>query len=374
MSAKASNYFEVYDSLKFSEGVPNFQMNRPITPNTIKGELGIELEIEAITRLPRDGDLGNLVAPITKARWVAIADGSLRGESREYIVSTPVLEKEVEHMLYGLFDIFKEHKVILNNSNRCSTHVHYNMKGTLINELTSIIILWGTFEDYFIKMNGEERVSNHFCLPIRSTKGTIEAWDSFLRYGSMAFGRELKYSSLNLLPIFDKGSIEFRCGAAADEADSTFKWIKFLYAFSTYVRKTYKNPFLIAHDMSERGAYRILKAITDTDTDTLGDEYLNKICDGQSENEVNDTCLAAFRDVQSLALGFPWEVWLPLINKEYVPNPFDEASKKRPPPLQEEVPAILGGAGEIERLVNLVRVNPGPPLRQDFIVEQTANR
>src|SRR5690606_13809698 len=144
------------------------------------GKIGLELEIEARSNTPNDGHLERVVSPDTKARWVSVRDGSLRGDyAKEYILSKPINRNELEPMLGGLFDAFKEYRTQLNNSNRCSTHVHLNMTGKKINEVTSIICLWTVFEDALINFCGEQRVKNHFALSSSDVPATLAEWEEF---------------------------------------------------------------------------------------------------------------------------------------------------------------------------------------------------
>src|SRR5690606_16237709 len=103
---------------------------------------------------------------------------------------------------------------VLDLSNRTSTHVHLNASTLLCNQITSIFILWSTFEEALISWCGEARTTNHFCLSLKDSSSTADLWRQYLRDGYVPDGRGYKYSAFNFLTLFDKGSLEIRCAPA----------------------------------------------------------------------------------------------------------------------------------------------------------------
>lgn len=352
-------FFSAYErSVKREEGVPGIAMNRPVYPHPLPflGQIGLELEVEAKTPLPKDRNLESLIAPRSGAKWLAITDGSLRGEAREYIVTVPIFRDEVPHMIGGLFDLFKEMNVELDNSNRCSTHVHLNVSTRKVNELTSFIILWGIFETALIRWCGEERQTNHFCLSFKDTSAVINSWDKFLRTGERSGfdtrgANPLKYSAFNISPITGRGSVEIRCGRAADSREFPIKWAMFLDTFSKYAFTVFANPGDIAAALSEKGALEIFQEICAVDDD-LGEDFFNEILNDQAPSDFDRECLEGFRRVQRLSLGYPWYRWMPLINKVYVPNPFSNKPTKTKEPRHHlnEIENLLRDAGREDEL------------------------
>lgn len=318
-------FFKRYEkSVIKKEGIPDFKMNRPVGIRYDgPGDVGIELELEAVNYLPTEGHLDGIAGKETSAVWRGIRDGSLRGQSMEYVLSRPCLVTEVDDLVNGLYSAISRHKTKLSNSNRCSTHVHVNMTGATVNIVTSVLILWGVFEPFVIDWCGEERKTNHFCLSYKDSQSNVEAWERFLRTGINDFSRNLKYSALNFLPLYDKGSIEFRCGRAADTADFPIAFAKFLYSFVDYVKKNYQIPSRIANDLSEKGGLSILTDIG------MPAELAVDVVAKYTEQEFNDLCIQNFRVVQPLSLGFPWERWQELIGKAFVPDPFASEKKSR---------------------------------------------
>jgi hypothetical protein len=321
-------FFKSYNDLEAAPvTIPGVLLNIPLVSNALQGSIGIELEMEATNRLPNGGTLEDIRAPESKALWTVVADGSLRGHAAEYIVTTPVFPEELDYMVRSLFDSIQGFQSDLYNSNRCSTHVHINMSGRKINNITSIICLWNVFEEAVMKWSGEERVENHFCLSTKTSSATVDAWEQFLTDGRSIrdSARNLKYSSLNLLPLTDKGSLEFRCGPVPDEPSRPIAFALFAEALCRYAADRYTNPSLIANDLSEQGGVEIFKAITSSPAlKTFREEVLGVNGD---LHEFEQKALEGFRRVQQLSQGHPWEKWESLINKEHVPNPFQKQPK-----------------------------------------------
>lgn len=323
-------FFEKYSKVygETEEGIPGLEMNAAVVNNTaIRGDIGIEFELEG-RNLLTGGDLDGIIGRETTTIWNSKEDGSLRNGGREYVLSGPCKVTELDDLIMPFFKKFDERaRTEIQNSNRCSTHVHININGFKINELTSVLGLWMAMETPLINWCGEERMKNHFCLSSNDEEGVAEAWSTYLRTGKHPYGnRGLKYSALNILPIWNFGSLEFRCGAAADEPLMPLTWAKFLYHFVHYAKETYPNPEQIAYDLSERGAEDILNEII-ARTGDLPIPFYNEVTEPYDGN-FNVTCIEGFRNAQPFIMSYPWDDWLKIINRPYVPNPFGKKATK----------------------------------------------
>lgn len=329
-----SRYNDVHDKESKDVGIPGFQMNRPFVPlNKYKGRIGLELEIESNTPTPNEGYLDSVQGQVTKAKWTTVRDGSLRGDyAREYIVNKPIVREELSPMLNGLFECFAAMRSDIANSNRCSTHVHLNMGGKKINEITAVMCLWTIFEQSLINFCGEERMTNHFALSSSESNATLTAWEQYLRYGHANWDRNLKYQAMNVLPLFDKGSIEIRCGAAADDAQGPIIWATLLDEMVDFAINNYSKSLpRLGMDISERGGCEIFGAICDKDP-VLKDLF-EKVVKPIGRVDFDEMAVRGFRNCQSLVFSFPWDSWIKLIEKEYVPDPFASTKPSRPKPV-----------------------------------------
>lgn len=307
------------------KGVPGMKMNVPIVKKNKLGTIGLELEVEG-NNLPQAFDLGHLAGKTTRAMWTTHADGSLRGESCEYVFNTPCSSAELADLVNGLFDVYKAKKTKLALSNRCSTHVHINMGGAKINELTSVLALWMTFEEPLIAWHGEERINNHFCLTSSQTNQVANAWRNYLEGLGRPAQDGLKYSSLNVLTLWRFGSFEFRVGRGADSPEYVITWASFLDKFCDYARKTFHNPQLIGSGISEQSGAELFRSILrDIEMVDFGEEVIANF--GGPDN-FNEACIKGFRNAQPFVGMYPWNEWMPLIGKQYIPNPFERETEK----------------------------------------------
>lgn len=302
--------------------IPGLKLNRPLyTGNVPLGTLGIELEMEGRGLINTDGAVADLSGSSTGARWSAKHDGSLRNGGIEYVLTTPCSVAEIDPLVTGLFDKLKLAGSRIENSNRCSTHVHVNVGAQRINKLTSIIVLWGIFEEFLIRWHGVNRTRNHFCLSFKDSKTTLNSWLGMLRNGQFPNQDSgAKYSALNILPLWRFGSFEFRCGQEPDDPAKVILWGKFLHYLVQYAVNKYENPNQIAYDISDKTAIVLLEEICSQDPALL--PFYKEIINGETDRSFNEGCMESFRSVQALCYEFPWDDWLPVIGKEYIPNPF----------------------------------------------------
>lgn len=305
--------------------IPNFEMNRPFIPGIVPGQVGLELEIEG-NNLPSQGQVEKVRGKTSGAVWHTKTDGSLRGEALEYVLSSPCNVDEVDSMIDGLYDLFGKVGTELRLTNRCSTHVHVNMTGKKVNEITSAIALWTAFEEPLTLWAGEERVNNHFCLTAKDVnQGTVGAWRSFLRTGSTRWTEHLKYSALNILTLNRFGSLEYRVMNASEDPQRLIDWTKFVFHMTSFAGTQFKNPMSLLYAMSERGGRDLFHEICEKAG--VSPAFVTGVMD--TVPDMNRAVLEGFRRAQPIVAGFDWNTWMPEIEKEYIIDPFGNAKKKK---------------------------------------------
>lgn len=299
-----------------------FHPSKPIAPRTVEGDVGIEVEAESSTpdSLP--------VRMPPRSNWQAKADGSLRN-GLEYVLRAPISVNQVSDSLAELVKVLSKENVNFQNSNRTSTHVHINIQGMKVNEITSFIILWCLFEPLFISWCGEQRTSNHFCLSNQDTQnGLGRRWLQALKSGSFRWDRNVKYSSLNLATIDTFGSLEFRCmrGLELDHPDIIENWVKILYGMREEAREQFADPLVISEQLSEFGATNMLRNLCEKYDAPIFDELLRPF-DG-NQDIVDAICINCFREVQDLCFVLDWRNWMDRFNAVFIENPFEAKPKQ----------------------------------------------
>lgn len=306
-------------------GIPNITMNAPIVVPNGLGQIGLELELEG-RRLPTAGHLERIVAPTTKSTWTSHPDGSLRGENQEYVLSVPCNVDEAGDMLTQLYAKFTEMNTALSISNRCSTHVHVNMAEKKINQLTSIVALWSTYEEVLINWCGEERKTNHFCLSSKDSGALINRWNTYLRTGRFDYGEGMKYCALNVRPLYGFGSFEFRCMSASEDPERILDWAKFVQGLCTFASEEFKDPRDMAAALSERGTIELFADICRFAK--TSPKFFDAVLHNENNNNFEQKIMEGFRRAQIIVLGHPWGEWLEEIDKVFVPSPFGAKPKK----------------------------------------------
>ena len=312
-------YFEDFRSSEAVSGIPGFKMNRPLPPTYVTGDVGIEIEVEGRGLPP----CPTTTCKTTGGRWMPHADGSLRGEALEYVFDRPVSIDSVDSLVGGLYSSFKENKTVLTLSNRCSTHVHLNVSDWRVNHLSSFLALWAAIEPILIDWCGTERKTNHFCLGLEDTTATLDAWVDFLKTGVLHFREGLKYTALNPRHLLDFGSLEVRIAKGMEDPAPVIAWAKFLWAFRNYVLENFPNPASVPEYVSVRQPTGIIQDVCAFGNLEGFDRELLEAAD-----EPNLRGFECFRDAQIICYAFPWDTWMPMITREYVPNPFGSETKR----------------------------------------------
>lgn len=165
-----------------------------------ENEIGIEIEMEG---------MGIPNAPIG---WVGTPDGSLRGESLEYVLSSPVNRLMVKDMLEILASQFSVHRTRLNPSDRCGVHVHVNCQQLTTEQVINFALLYLLVEDLLVNWCGPTREGNLFCLRGKDAEALIAQLAVCKHNGSLRsiLKDTYRYASMNLSSISKYGSVEFR--------------------------------------------------------------------------------------------------------------------------------------------------------------------
>lgn len=283
-----------------------------------KGELGIEIEVEATNNLP-PRDCIPTVKTVHKTYWVTHNEGSLRN-GREYVTSGPIDPSDVEPMINALYQGFADYGTNLSISNRCSTHVHKNVSGKKTNQLTSFFIVWNVFEEALIDFCGISRKTNHFCLSSKDSDYIVQAWLNGIRDGNFDFNEGMKYTALNTRPLFEIGSFEVRCGAAHTTPEPVIEWVHIVNAVADY-GLSIEDPREIVFEISGGGAASLFRRIVQG----IPGVYEKIVKDPE---DFERSCMAGLRRVQSLIYDIRWEDYIEEMRGEFVPRPFDKEDQE----------------------------------------------
>lgn len=212
--------------------------------NTVKGDLGIEIEVEGNAPFPDN-------AP---ANWRYEPDGSLRGYSMEYVIDRPIALKEVESHVQALLDMFKAYDIKIHDSFRAGVHVHLNVQQLTTYQLGTLAAIYYTLETALVKYCGSSREGNYHCLRREDAEGSYLLLCDALRNGDLhLLGTDnIRYASLNLRALSRYGSLEFRAMATRPGFSQILPWCTIITRMRDYAVQVMNRPEL-AYDFSLKG-------------------------------------------------------------------------------------------------------------------------
>ena len=191
--------------------------------------VGLELEIEEF-----NPDVDRIFPG-----FVFTDDGSLRSTNGGIgieAITKPVSIQFVPGMLEGFFEQFEiSHG---NYSERCSTHVHFNVEPLEFYQVSTICLVYQAVEQLLFKFIGNDRENNIFCVPWNQCNlsynivGDIDGGLAGLR-----FKKWQKYSALNLIPITHQGTIEFRHLEGTCDVKRIMNWIALISKIFEYAMR-----------------------------------------------------------------------------------------------------------------------------------------
>lgn len=214
---RVSNYFRLptlkLTALKEASKLADKVYLDKTTNMLVPGYLfGIEVEIERVAV--------NIEVPLFY--WNTTTDGSLRNNGFEF-VSNPLRAEQIP----GAIDNLNKHLTHKDFSERTSVHVHMNVRDLTIHEIFCLTTIYLVMERILFKWIGHNRDANVFCTPLidtgyyRSLRELYQNLAQLPRYWN-------KYTALNLLPMSQKGTIEFRHMYGTLDKDIIVKWVNLL--------------------------------------------------------------------------------------------------------------------------------------------------
>lgn len=219
---------------KISSGHP---LDKNVTIASNERFIGLEFEIEGVHVSDRSD-------PVSKIKqmnayeefckfWRIHTDGSLRNSGREFISNLGLTLSAAPKALKALEESFKLYfdSNSLRITSRCSVHVHYNIWDYTFEELRSLVFVYMVLENALFQASGN-RSGNIFCVPANklpryywmpistlfNKKTPKTNWNNLI-------DQYYKYAGLNLLPISEYGTIEFRHHEGTLDTSRILGWL-----------------------------------------------------------------------------------------------------------------------------------------------------
>lgn len=249
------------------------------------GDVGVEIEVE--------GD--NLPHP--DKYWRREADGSLRGESAEYVLTKPLTLAQLTIALKYLEKAYKDNGSVIHDSVRAGVHVHVNVQKLTIVELFNFITLYLVLEELLVQYCGPTRVGNLFCLRACDADYLIDRLKHALRRGHFRtlVDDNLRYASMNVKSLGSYGSLEFRAMRSTTDFNVLHTWASVLVRLRE-AAKGFADPTDIINGFSEGEAEGFLDR-------TLG-EYADIF---RQYGDVAGCLTRGMRIAQDVAFATDWQ-------------------------------------------------------------------
>lgn len=274
--------------------VQGFNVGLVMNRQAVKGEVGIEIEVEGKKLLTQD---------YTPAGWSYHQDGSLRGEENaEYVLTKPIALTAVPEYLDKLWNAFKAKGSSLDDSNRTSVHVHLNVQSFFFNRLTSLMALYFTMEEILTEWCGDHRVGNLFCLRAKDAPNIITQIKRFIvTDGKSGIGDNQHYAGLNTHALVKFGSLEFRTLRGC-EKETILEWVRILQRLYE-LSENYPDPRAICAEFSSSGPLGFFEAI-------LGDSAsVVRRGVSMSDQDIRESMYNGIRMAQDLCYSRDWAVF-----------------------------------------------------------------
>lgn len=225
--------------------------------NKFSGDvIGIEIEMEG-SGLATLQERMDALHTTPSNMWYQKGDGSLRGESCEWVLRKPVDALKAYEWLDRLWyhaDLIKG--VRFTPSRRCGVHVHVNCQELTQKQVYNFISVYLLFENILLRWAGKEREGNFFCL---------RGMDARYLSARLAHHRDstqwrdlpdemVRYAALNVGALFRYGSLEFRALPTPSKSPQVIKdWANMMLQCKAESLKV-KNPKEIVQKFSQIGA------------------------------------------------------------------------------------------------------------------------
>jgi len=224
------------------------------------GLVGVEIELEGFSRYH--------MFKFKSKYWTVKQDGSLRDDGLEFIFNHPLSGVDIERALFEFETWIKSYSEKYGHPNiteRCSVHVHVDMRDATVRQAHVFILLYMTFETMFFHEFGKDRDGNNYCIPV----GMSAAKRNLSGVGSKSEGKVTaslegsKYTSLNTGAVYHFGSFEIRLHEGTYDSQAILKWVCILLSMKEYSDNHEINPLMFPTMISEIGLNEFVADVFD---------------------------------------------------------------------------------------------------------------
>lgn len=228
-------FMEDNDSINTIREGKKFSSSYKIPQNDF---VGIEVEVEYIHRRE-----GIITLPSGLKIWNLTEDGSLRNSGKEF-VSSPLKGDNIPFALSLLNKTLNSEKTCIGHefSDRTSVHVHMDVREFTLEQLANFIMSYIIVEPLMYNFCGGNRHQSIFCVPLNISSMThyLNIFFSQLEKNRTGccdiFSPWPKYTGLNLRPVHNYGTVEFRHMVGTCDVDILMQWVSLILKLKVFAK------------------------------------------------------------------------------------------------------------------------------------------
>jgi len=234
----------------------------------IKGEVGVEVEVEASNVIPSQDYF--------KSYWQRMHDGSLRGnDTAEFIFIEPKTEEVSYRAINYLSKRLKDFNTNVLDSVRAGVHVHINVREMNLTQLWTFVTCYYVLEELLTDWCGDGRQGNHFCLRAKDAEFVIHKVVHIIRNNDLGeFNAEsVRYAALNFNSLRKFGTLEFRALRTPQDFSKINSWVKTLLNIKRNSH-LFTNPRSVVENFSINGEETFLNAVLGDEAKLFGNDRM----------------------------------------------------------------------------------------------------
>lgn len=196
--------------------------------------LGVELEIEAeglyekTSTFDEDSEEYIEDTPDVPVGWTWVEEHSICGP--ELVLSQPLNYSDTVEAINRVYRDVSRLGYAPVRTPRGSTHVHVNVSDLTYQQLQSFVMTCAWVEPALMELAGPGRKGNLFVLPYEvAPLGWMDIVESIKQQRLLMY-QDTHYMAINFAQIAQRGSVEFRMGPSARNAEEAVGWVSVIYS------------------------------------------------------------------------------------------------------------------------------------------------
>jgi hypothetical protein len=238
---------------EFRQVVPDYKWKLPET------HIGIEIEAEQAYNIDMDA---------LEPYWNVKEEGSIRGVGAELVLAQPLCGKDLSIALDVLDEVNRKRKFPLAFSDRCSDHIHLDVRDLTHGQLYAFILWYSIFERPIFKFAGGNRDKSVYAVPVYDAMENVRQMHkcdsdvNLLRLLQNEGGNNrYKYLAINIGAVGRFGSVEFRHHVGTDDKERLTKWINIIMCLKRAALNNDMDPEDLPTFISANGAQVVLEQV-----------------------------------------------------------------------------------------------------------------